>query len=98
MSTSDIFGFVYFNIIQGVGRTKPNPNLFLLALDQLQVRKEAAVVFEDSPNGVKAANRAGIFVVAIPNQVTAQLVIEGANLIVRSLSELPLSLLLDKVK
>jgi beta-phosphoglucomutase-like phosphatase (HAD superfamily) len=62
------------------------------------VEKEAAVVFEDSPNGVKAANRAGIFVVAVPNHVTAQLVIEGANLIVRSLSELPLSLLLDKVK
>lgn len=82
----------------GVGRTKPNPDLFLLALDQLQVKKEAAVVFEDSPNGVKAANRAGIFVVAVPNHVTAQLVIEGANLIVRSLSELPLSLLLDKVK
>jgi len=46
----------------GVGRTKPNPDLFLLALDQLQVKKEAAVVFEDSPNGVKAANRAGIYV------------------------------------
>jgi beta-phosphoglucomutase-like phosphatase (HAD superfamily) len=47
---------------------------------------------------VKAANRAGIFVVAVPNQVTALLHIEGADLIVRSLSELPLSLLLDKVK
>jgi len=82
----------------GVGRTKPNPDLFLLALKQLQVEKEAAVVFEDSPNGVLAANRAGIFVVAVPNQVTALLNIEGANLIVRSLSELPLSLLLDKVK
>ena len=82
----------------GVGRTKPNPDLFLLALDQLQVKKEAAVVFEDSPNGVKAANRAGIFVVAVPNQVTALLNIEGANLILRSLSELPLIALLDKVK
>ena len=82
----------------GVGRTKPNPDLFLLALNQLQVQKEEAVVFEDSPNGVKAANRAGIFVVAVPNQVTAMLVIEGANLIVSSLSELPLIALLDKVK
>ncbi len=33
------------------GRTKPNPDLFLLALDRLEVRKEAAVVFEDSPMG-----------------------------------------------
>ena len=39
----------------GSGRTKPNPDLFLSALDQLQVPKDAAIVFEDSPNGVKAA-------------------------------------------
>lgn len=82
----------------GPGRTKPNPDLFLLALRQLQVQKEEAVVFEDSPNGVTAARRAGIFVVAVPNQVTSLLPIEGANLILTSLSELPLSLLLDKVK
>jgi HAD superfamily hydrolase (TIGR01509 family) len=82
----------------GAGRTKPNPDLFLLALKQLQAEKEAAVVFEDSPNGVLAAKRAGIFVVAVPNPVTALLAIEGANLIVTSLSELPLVSLLDKVK
>jgi HAD superfamily hydrolase (TIGR01509 family) len=82
----------------GVGRTKPNPDLFLLALDQLQVGKEAAVVFEDSPNGVLAAKRAGIFVVAVPNPVTSLLNLEGANLILHSLSELPLIALLDKVK
>lgn len=82
----------------GVGRTKPQPDLFLSALNQLQVGKEAAVIFEDSPNGVTAANRAGIFVVAVPNPITAMLVIKGANLIVSSLSELPLIALLDKVK
>ena len=82
----------------GVGRTKPNPDLFLLALNQLQVQKNEAVVFEDSPNGVLAANRAGIFVVAVPNPVTSLLVIEGANLILQSLSEMPLATLLDKVK
>jgi HAD superfamily hydrolase (TIGR01509 family) len=82
----------------GVGRTKPNPDLFLLALKQLQVQKEAAIVFEDSPNGVLAANRAGIYVVAVPNPVTALLDIKGADLILSSLSELPLNALLDKVK
>jgi putative hydrolase of the HAD superfamily len=82
----------------GSGRTKPNPDLFLLALKQLEVQKEAAIVFEDSPNGVLAANRAGIFVVAVPNPVTAGLVIKGANLRLSSLSELPLISLLDKVQ
>jgi HAD superfamily hydrolase (TIGR01509 family) len=81
-----------------IGRTKPNPDLFLLALDQLKVQKEAAVVFEDSPNGVKAANRAGIFVVAVPNPITSTLSIEGADLTVNSLANLSLFELLNKVK
>jgi HAD superfamily hydrolase (TIGR01509 family) len=82
----------------GVGRTKPNPDLFLLALDQLRVRREEAIVFEDSPNGVKAANRAGVFVVAVLNPLTSRLQIEGANLIVNSLANLSLSELLGKVR
>lgn len=75
----------------GVGRTKPNPDLFLTALNQLQVQKNEAVVFEDSPNGVLAANRAGIFVVAVPNHVTAMLSLEGANRVVESLKEISLN-------
>ncbi|MCC6500491.1 MAG: HAD family phosphatase [Anaerolineales bacterium] len=79
----------------GVGRTKPNPDLFLTALNQLQVAKESAVVFEDSPNGVKAANRAGIFVVAVPNQATSILSFDGANRVVQSLAELTFQRLND---
>jgi len=95
--------FHYFDVIVcaddvGVGRTKPNPDLFLLALDQLKVRKEAAVIFEDSPNGVMAANRAGVFVVAVPNPITSTLPIEGADLTVASLSDLSVSELLNTVQ
>ena len=82
----------------GFGRTKPHPDLFLTALKRLHVPKEAAVVFEDSPNGVKAANRAGIFVVAVPNSVTSLLSVEGADLVLKSLQDLSLPELLDKVK
>ena len=81
-----------------VGRTKPNPDLFLLALEQLQVQKTEAIVFEDSPNGVHAARSAGIFVVAVPNSVTSQLSIENADLTVRSLTDLSLRELLNKVQ
>ncbi len=80
------------------GRTKPNPDLFLKALERLGVPSEAAIVFEDSPNGVKAARRAGIFVVAVPNELTSSLSLDEANLIVSSLSDMPLPVLLDKVK
>lgn len=81
-----------------VGRTKPNPDLFLLALDRLKVRQNEAIVFEDSPNGVRAARSAGIFTVAVPNSVTSQLSIENANLTLSSLADLPLHQLLDKVQ
>jgi HAD superfamily hydrolase (TIGR01509 family) len=80
-----------------LGRTKPNPDLFLKALEQLQVRADEAIVFEDSPNGVKAANRAGIFVVAVPNPLTARLPIEGEGLKLRSMADLPLSTLLTRI-
>jgi HAD superfamily hydrolase (TIGR01509 family) len=81
-----------------IGRTKPYPDLFLLALERLGVRENEAIVFEDSPNGVRAARSAGIFVVAVPNPVTSMLSIENANLTLRSLEDLPLSELLNKVQ
>jgi HAD superfamily hydrolase (TIGR01509 family) len=93
----------YFDIVicaddVGPGRTKPNPDLFLLAIDRLKVRRNEAIVFEDSPNGVRAARSAGIFVVAVPNSVTSQLSIENANLTLRSLADLSLPELLNKVQ
>lgn len=71
------------------GRTKPNPDIYLKALDRLKVCNDEAVVFEDSPNGVLAARRAGIFVVAVPNPLTARMRVTG-DLTVSSLAELSL--------
>lgn len=73
------------------GRTKPNPDIFLKALEQLQVRRENAVVFEDSLNGVRAAKSAGIFVVAVPNPLTIRLGVDGADLTVKSLADVSLN-------
>ena len=68
-----------------VTRTKPSPELFLLALSRLKLRADKAIIFEDSPNGVKAANAAGVFVVAVPNPVTSQLSFSGEYLRLKSL-------------
>ncbi len=76
------------------GRTKPHPDLFLKALDALGVNAEQAIVLEDSPNGVTAARAAGIFVVAIPNPITALLKTDGANLTLDSLARISLQDLL----
>ena len=40
-------------------RTKPAPDLFLLAAERLAV-PAACVAFEDSPNGILAARAAGM--------------------------------------
>ena len=53
-------------------------------------RFEEAVAFEDSPHGVRAAKAAGIFTVAVPNEVTRGLGLDdaGADLLLDSLAEL----------
>ncbi len=70
-------------------RAKPRPTLYLEALDLLGVSPDEAVVFEDSPNGIRAAKAAGMFVVGIPNTVTRELGLEEADLVVESLADLP---------
>ena len=81
-----------------VARTKPEPDLYLSALEALGVSANEAIAFEDSPNGVTAARRAGLFVVAIPNPITAQLKIEGENLRLNSMADLALDKLLTDGK
>jgi HAD superfamily hydrolase (TIGR01509 family) len=72
-------------------RAKPAPTLYLEALELLGVGADEAVAFEDSPHGVRAAKAAGIFCVAIPNEVTRELGLEaaGADLVLDSLADLP---------
>jgi HAD superfamily hydrolase (TIGR01509 family) len=72
-------------------RAKPAPTLYLEALAALDVAADEAVAFEDSPNGVRAAKAAGVFCVAIPNEVTRELGLEesGADLVLDSLADLP---------
>ena len=77
------------------GRTKPHPDIYLKALETLQVDKTEAVVFEDSPNGVLASKRAGVFVVAVPNPLTAKMNVQG-DLTVSSLAELTLQDLMNR--
>jgi HAD superfamily hydrolase (TIGR01509 family) len=79
-------------------RAKPRPTLYLEALAELGVDASDAVAFEDSPNGAAAAKAAGIYVVGIPNAVTADLGLDGAaDLVVASLADLPPGKLLSLI-
>ncbi len=79
-----------------VARTKPDPSLFLTACQRLGVSASEAIVFEDSPNGILAANRAGIFCVAVPNPVTRQLALGSPDLVLDSLEDFRLEKLPDR--
>jgi len=80
---------------EDVQRIKPDPELFLAALKALRLRAAEALVFEDSPNGVLAAKRAGICVVAVPNPITAHVEICDANLLLSSMADISLEELLE---
>src|SRR5690606_16905861 len=81
-----------------VERTKPDPALYLAALHALEVQPHEAIAFEDSPNGMLAARRAGIFCVVVPNTLTQQLGFTAPDLQLPSLAHLPLETLLAQTK
>jgi putative hydrolase of the HAD superfamily len=86
----------YFDVIltaEDVLRVKPDPDLYFLALSRLGIQPAEAVVFEDSPNGILAANAAGITCIAVPNEITRTMDISHADVIVDSFKEITLSLL-----
>lgn len=79
-------------------RAKPRPTLYLEALEEIDVAAEDAVAFEDSPNGAAAASAAGIYVVGVPNAVTADLGLDAhADLVVDSLADLSPEKLIEQL-
>jgi HAD superfamily hydrolase (TIGR01509 family) len=80
-----------------VTRVKPDPELFLLAASRLGADPTTCVVFEDSPNGMRAARAAGMRCVAVPNVLTQDLERPEVDLVLGSLDERPLGEVLDVV-
>jgi len=78
-----------------VRKVKPDPELFLLAARRLGLEPAACVVFEDSPNGMRAALAAGMRCVAVPNALTRPLVRPEVDLVLESLAERPLADVLE---
>lgn len=81
-----------------VERPKPAPDLYQAVLDAFGISADEAVAFEDSPHGVRAAQAAGIFTVAIPNPLTVRLDLSHADQRVDSLADLPVDSLFELVK
>lgn len=69
-----------------VARVKPAPDLFLLAAERLGVTPHECVVFEDSPNGLRAARAAGMWAVAVPRGLTRDLPLPDPHVVIESLA------------
>jgi beta-phosphoglucomutase len=70
---------------EDVERGKPDPQVFLLAAQRLDVSPTRCIVVEDAPAGVEAARRAGMRVVGVRSSHGAL----DADLVVSTLDELP---------
>ena len=68
--------------------SKPHPEIFEKAAVLGNTPKENCIVIEDSDNGVKAANAAGIFAFGYRNPLAADQTLEYANKVISDFSEL----------
>jgi HAD superfamily hydrolase (TIGR01509 family) len=85
-----------FSVIAGFSekvRRKPFPDIFLKAASELKVAPSFCVVIEDSGAGVLAGKSAGMKVIAVPNKYTKHQDFSKADKVVKSLSEITMSLL-----
>jgi HAD superfamily hydrolase (TIGR01509 family) len=81
-----------------VQQVKPHPELYLSALEGLGESARETIAFEDSPNGIRAAQAAGLYCVAVPNSITIQLDLTHADHRLESMADLSLGELLQRVE
>lgn len=52
-----------------VTHSKPDPEIYLMACNELGLSPDQCVAIEDSPNGIKSANAAGMLPVMVPDKI-----------------------------
>jgi HAD superfamily hydrolase (TIGR01509 family) len=91
----------YFEVIKtadDVEKVKPDPALYIQAVEALGVKPEEAIAFEDSLNGATAAKKAGLYCIAIPNPVTKHMLFDEVDHQMESIAELELSKLIEMIE
>jgi len=69
-------------------QSKPHPEIFERAAILGKTPKENCIVIEDSDNGIKAANDAGIFVFGYKNPMVSEQTLENADKVISDFAEL----------
>jgi beta-phosphoglucomutase-like phosphatase (HAD superfamily) len=89
-STLGAPGLDIFSVIacgDQVKAKKPAPDIYKLALHHLGLPADRAVAFEDSANGLRAAQAAGLWTVITPTYWTEDSDLESADLLLPSLGD-----------
>lgn len=86
----------YFQVIvsaQETGKSKPEPDVFLLTAEKLGIKPANCLVVEDSENGIKAAIAAGMTCVAYQSPDADPQKQKEADAVIRNYSQLGMMLL-----
>ena len=84
-------GDLFHAVVDASGhlKPKPDPEVFLIALEKLQLKASECWIVEDSVNGLRAAKAAGCFAVAITTTFDKPVLLDaGANIVVSSFTEI----------
>ncbi len=74
-----------------VTQSKPNPEIYRVAAEQLGEAPEHCLVVEDAPAGIESGRRAGMRVVAVRTEMTEGLSLDGATHTIDSLEQFDLA-------
>lgn len=84
----DIIKYLEFYLTyDDVTKSKPDPEIWLMAAERLGLKPEECICLEDAEKGIIAANRANIPVIAIPNEYTKNNNFESADFHFKNLKE-----------
>jgi beta-phosphoglucomutase len=86
---------VFDTVIDGtrVTKAKPDPQIFLLAADELKVSPAECIVFEDAQAGIEAAKNAGMCCIGVGDKK----VLHKADLVIKGFEGLKWDMLLQQV-
>ncbi len=81
----------YFDAIvttSEAGKSKPSPEVYILAAKKIGISPENCIVFEDSPNGLLAAKSAGMYCIVIQSDSELIQKLSGADYLIQSFREI----------
>lgn len=71
-----------------VKKSKPNPEIYLLAAKKINLNPNQCLALEDTIPGIEAAKKAGMKCIAIPNKFNKNDIFSEADLVLNSLCEI----------